>query len=65
MREWPGRVLEAPAGEGGFGYDPIFHPDDADVASAELTPEEKNARSHRTRAFTALLPAALGHLRGT
>ncbi|HWL59425.1 MAG TPA: RdgB/HAM1 family non-canonical purine NTP pyrophosphatase [Microbacteriaceae bacterium] len=62
VREWPGRVLEAPAGEHGFGYDPIFQPDDAEVASAELTPAEKNARSHRTRAFMALLPAALTHL---
>ena len=61
---WPGRVLEAPAGEHGFGYDPVFQPDDATVASAELTAAEKNARSHRTRAFTALLPAALAHLRG-
>lgn len=63
-RAWPGRVLETPAGEGGFGYDPIFQPDDAEVTAAELTAAEKHARSHRTQAFTALLPRALAHLRG-
>jgi XTP/dITP diphosphohydrolase len=60
---WPGRVLEAPVGGGGFGYDPIFKPDDALVSSAELTPDQKNELSHRTQAFGALLPvvrAALG-----
>jgi len=64
VREWPGRVLEAPAGEGGFGYDPVFQPEDAPVSAAELSPAEKNARSHRTQAFTALIPAALAHLAG-
>ena len=60
---WRGTVLEAPVGGGGFGYDPIFQPEDAAVSAAELAPAEKQARSHRTRAFTALLPAALAHLR--
>lgn len=63
VREWPGLVLEAAAGAGGFGYDPIFQPDDVEVSSAELTAAQKNARSHRTQAFTALLPGALAHLR--
>lgn len=54
---WPGRVLEAAVGGGGFGYDPIFKPDDALVSSAELTPDQKNELSHRTQAFGALLPA--------
>ncbi|MDI2097369.1 RdgB/HAM1 family non-canonical purine NTP pyrophosphatase [Ruicaihuangia caeni] len=53
---WPGRVLDAPAGEHGFGYDPVFQPDGSDVSSAEMTPEEKNAVSHRTRAFAAIMP---------
>jgi XTP/dITP diphosphohydrolase len=54
---WPGRVLESAVGGGGFGYDPIFKPDDALVSSAELTPDQKNELSHRTQAFGAILPA--------
>jgi XTP/dITP diphosphohydrolase len=52
---WPGWVLEAPTGSGGFGYDPVFRPDGLEVASAELTADEKNAQSHRARAFGALV----------
>ena len=52
---WPGSVLEAPAGSGGFGYDPIFRPDGLDISSAELTADEKNAQSHRGRAFGLLV----------
>ncbi|GAA2172352.1 RdgB/HAM1 family non-canonical purine NTP pyrophosphatase [Agrococcus versicolor] len=54
MGVWRGSVLEAPAGTGGFGYDPIFQPDDAPVSAAELSAEEKDALSHRRRAFRAL-----------
>ena len=54
--EWPGRILRAPAGEGGFGYDPIFQPDGHDVSAAELPAEIKNAQSHRALAFVALGP---------
>jgi XTP/dITP diphosphohydrolase len=39
----------------GFGYDPVFRPDGLPGASALLTPEEKNAISHRARAFGALV----------
>lgn len=54
---WPGRLATAPAGDNGFGYDPVFLPDDADGRSAaELTAAEKNASSHRARAFAALAP---------
>ena len=53
---WPGSVLHEPVGVGGFGYDPIFRPEGLDVASAELTAAEKNAVSHRSRAFAALMP---------
>jgi XTP/dITP diphosphohydrolase len=53
---WPGTVLLEPAGAGGFGYDPIFQPAGLEVASAELTADEKNAISHRSRAFAALMP---------
>lgn len=55
-RDWPGRILTERHGEHGFGYDPIFLPADADVSAAELSPAEKDARSHRTLAFTALAP---------
>jgi XTP/dITP diphosphohydrolase len=52
---WPGTVLEAPEGGNGFGYDPVFRPDGLPGASALLTAEEKNAISHRARAFGALV----------
>jgi XTP/dITP diphosphohydrolase len=52
---WPGSVLEAPVGNGGFGYDPIFQPDGLRVSSAELTADEKNAQSHRALAFGLLV----------
>jgi XTP/dITP diphosphohydrolase len=52
---WPGSVLEAPAGQGGFGYDPVFRPDGLEISSAELTADEKNAQSHRSRAFGQLV----------
>lgn len=54
---WPGRLATSPAGEGGFGYDPIFVPDGQEGVSravAEWSPGEKNAASHRARAFVAL-----------
>jgi XTP/dITP diphosphohydrolase len=54
--EWPGRIARAPRGTGGFGYDPIFVPDGEERTSAELTPQEKDAASHRGRAMRALLP---------
>ena len=55
---WEGSILPAERGTGGFGYDPIFAPDDAGGrAAAELTAEEKNALSHRGLAFRALAAA--------
>src|SRR4051794_22416130 len=57
--EWRGRIVRAPRGSGGFGYDPIFVPDGEERTSAELEPQEKDAASHRGRAMRALLP----HLR--
>lgn len=53
--EWPGTVLEAPAGAGGFGYDPIFRPHGEERSAAELSPAEKDAASHRFRAFAGLV----------
>jgi XTP/dITP diphosphohydrolase len=54
--EWGGRVARAPRGSNGFGYDPIFVPEGEERTAAELSPEEKDADSHRGRAFRALLP---------
>ncbi|HWR04971.1 MAG TPA: XTP/dITP diphosphatase [Humidesulfovibrio sp.] len=52
---WEGRVLFAPRGNGGFGYDPLFLDLELGKSAAELAPAEKNARSHRGRALRALL----------
>jgi len=52
----PGRLLTAPRGSGGFGYDPILQPDGEERSAAELSAEEKNAISHRGEAFRALAP---------
>src|SRR5437868_1595950 len=51
-----GRILRAPRGTNGFGYDPIFQPEGETRTAAELSPEEKDAISHRGRAFRALAP---------
>ena len=52
---WEGRIGEAPRGEGGFGYDPLFWPQGLNVTAAELPAAEKNAMSHRGTALAALL----------
>ncbi|OZB84819.1 MAG: non-canonical purine NTP pyrophosphatase, RdgB/HAM1 family [Microbacterium sp. 14-71-5] len=57
--EWPGRLAHAAVGDGGFGYDPVFLPDGqtgAERTVGEFTAEEKQAQSHRARAFVALVP---------
>jgi XTP/dITP diphosphohydrolase len=51
-----GRLTRIPRGSGGFGYDPIFLPDGSELTTAEMTPEAKDAISHRGRAFRALVP---------
>jgi XTP/dITP diphosphohydrolase len=59
-REWtvqgemPGRLVRSPRGTGGFGYDPIFVADGQTRTNAELSPTEKDAISHRGKAFRAL-----------
>jgi XTP/dITP diphosphohydrolase len=58
--EWRGRLVRDPRGTNGFGYDPIFVPDGEQRTSAELSADEKDAASHRGRAFRALLPALRG-----
>ncbi|MFI7494562.1 RdgB/HAM1 family non-canonical purine NTP pyrophosphatase [Kocuria sp. M4R2S49] len=60
--ELRGTLLREPAGDGGFGYDPVLRPDGLDRSCAELTREEKNAISHRGRAMRALLPHLLAAL---
>jgi XTP/dITP diphosphohydrolase len=62
-RHWRGAVIRERRGINGFGYDPVFVPQGLEVTSAELAPEEKDARSHRGQAFAALVPviaSALG-----
>jgi len=52
---WEGRIALAPQGTGGFGYDPIFIPADSSYTAAEMTPEQKNAVSHRGQALRELV----------
>ena len=59
---WPGTILHAPRGTGGFGYDPLFLDREHGLSAAELDPAVKNAISHRGRALARLrerLPALL------
>lgn len=60
LGEMRGALLKEPRGAGGFGYDPIFVPEGYEKTSAELSPEEKNAISHRGKAFRALAPRLAG-----
>jgi XTP/dITP diphosphohydrolase len=60
--ELRGRLIRAPRGSGGFGYDPIFQPDGFEQTTAEMTPDAKDAISHRGRAFRALAPFITGRL---
>ena len=66
LGEMPGTILRHPHGTNGFGYDPIFMPDEQPqsaqdsgelLTSAQMTPEQKNAISHRGKALRALVPA--------
>ncbi|MCC6009441.1 MAG: XTP/dITP diphosphatase [Fervidicoccaceae archaeon] len=49
-----GRIADSPRGTGGFGFDPIFIPENEDKTFAEMSVEEKNRYSHRARAFEKL-----------
>jgi XTP/dITP diphosphohydrolase len=52
---WQGTILEAPMGDEGFGYDPIFWVPETDCSAAELSPEQKHAISHRGQAMRLFL----------
>lgn len=54
---WQGEIAQAPTGEGGFGYDPIFFIPELNCSAAELTKAEKIAVSHRGKALNMLLEA--------
>ncbi len=56
LGELRGTLLREPRGSGGFGYDPVFVPSGYDVTTAELTPDAKDAISHRGQAFRTLAP---------
>ena len=73
LGEMPGTILCHPHGMNGFGYDPIFMPDEQPqsaqdsgelLTSAQMTPEQKNAISHRGKALRALVPAVKHRLEG-
>ena len=51
----PGRIAESPAGDGGFGYDPVFMPEGYGQTMAQLGTDMKNRISHRARAFRAFI----------
>ena len=53
--EWRGTILHERQGDGGFGYDPLFYVPECGCSSAELAPDEKNARSHRGQALRKLV----------
>ncbi len=53
--EWRGTILHERRGTGGFGYDPLFYVPECGCSSAELPPDEKNARSHRGEALRKLV----------
>jgi XTP/dITP diphosphohydrolase len=53
--EWRGSILHSREGDGGFGYDPLFFVPECGCSSAQLDPQEKNARSHRGQALRKLV----------
>lgn len=58
-----GRIADAPAGDGGFGYDPLFFLSEANATFGEVPPSVKHRYSHRARAFRALAASLDEHLR--
>jgi len=64
LGELRGTLVRAPRGTGGFGYDPLLVPLGLQVTTAELSPEGKDAISHRGQAFRSLAPLLLAALAG-
>ena len=62
--ECPGTLAYAPQGENGFGYDPVFFVPEKKKTFAQLTPEEKNAISHRGRALAVFQEKLAAYLAG-
>ena len=60
--EWHGTILEAPRGEAGFGYDPLFYLPELEQTAAELDPPLKNTLSHRGAAMRHLLDRLRRHM---
>lgn len=58
----PGQILTQPIGDSGFGYDPIFIPDQFDLSLAQLEPGVKDEVSHRGIALRAIAPFLRDHL---
>jgi len=54
---WEGRIQLEPAGDNGFGYDPVFYVPEFGITSAQMAPEQKNRLSHRGKALSALVQA--------
>jgi len=63
--EAPGLILSAPRGSGGFGYDPLFFDEELEKTFGEASPEEKNGRSHRGKAFRALAAGLVSVAQGS
>ena len=61
---WEGRILDAPRGSGGFGYDPYFWLPDLGATVAQLDLDEKNRLSHRGTAMRSLRDLLMAHERG-
>ena len=59
-----GRILHAPSGDQGFGYDPIFAPLGMSISSAQMSAEEKDAVSHRGKSLRSLAPQVIQMLEG-
>ena len=57
-----GELLTRPRGDKGFGYDPVFLPDGFDLTTAEMAPEQKDAISHRGKAFRTLADWLAGQI---